>query len=373
MKRWIILIVSVIALSGIASFLTLNVSNSQPEAIAPAVVERKGPQPKVQIVGAPIYDFGTMSQMKKNSHVWEVKNVGEADLQMWMEESTCSCTIGKLALLPESAAKERPRVHVKPQETTPVELEWDTKQFPSSSYSQAVTIGTNDPAMPKFKLTIKGLVYPPVQIYPPEMITMNAINNEEVARAAIAVYSMDMPTMKITKTSTGRPKLFVTKQTPLTKSDREQLHIPGGGYRVDVEVQPGLPLGRFSDTLVIETDHPSQKELKVSIRGFATGPISVVPERLGMTVSGTSGGTHSLNVLVRGGNEVNFTVEQKPRDDLLVTIARNEDPKQKGRYRLTVAVPPGTPPGHIDRDIIIKTDHPRASEIKISVDIKITK
>ena len=83
-----------------------------------------------------------------------------------------------------------------------------------------------------------------------------------------AVYSMDMPNMKVTKISTGRPELFTAKQTPLTAEDRKQLQVPGGGYRIDLEIKPGLPLGRFSDTLVIETDHPLQKETKVSIHGY---------------------------------------------------------------------------------------------------------
>ena len=120
-----------------------------------------------------------MSQLRKNSHVWEVKNAGEKDLEIWMEESTCSCTIGKLAIPPDAARNAKPHVIVKPKESTPIQLDWDTKTF-SETYSQGVTIGTNDPSRPTFQLTIKGMVYPPVQIYPPEMITLNGISNEEV-------------------------------------------------------------------------------------------------------------------------------------------------------------------------------------------------
>ena len=172
-----------------------------------AVNAAKGPQPKVEIASPLIYDFGTMSQHRKNSHVWEIKNAGEADLEIWLEESTCSCTIAKLQLpaRPEGEPGPKPRVRVKPNETTPIAVDWDTKTFQNPSYSQGVTIGTTDPAKPTFTLTVKGVVYPPVQVYPPEMINLAAISNEEVSRTAVAVYSMDMPTMKVTKVSTGRP------------------------------------------------------------------------------------------------------------------------------------------------------------------------
>ena len=103
---------------------------------------------------------------------------------------------------------------MKPNQTTPIALEWETKTF-QHEYSKSATIGTNDPSRPFFTLNVKGVVFPPVSVYPPEMITLNGISNEEKTYATVAVFSMDMPTMKITKISTGRPAIFVTKQTPL--------------------------------------------------------------------------------------------------------------------------------------------------------------
>ncbi len=216
-------------------------------------------------------------------------------------------------------------------------------------------------------------MYPPVIIYPPDLITLNGISNEEVTKVTRAVFSMDMPNMKVTKISTGRPELITAKQSPLTADDRKHLPCPAAVAKVELEIKPGLPLGRFSETLVIETDHPLQKETKISIHGFTTGPISVVPDKLSMRgVNGSVGATHSLNLLVRGGTPVKFDIVQKPDDKFDVTIAHNDAPSQKGRYRLTVAIPPGTPPAHIEKEIIIKTDHPRAAEIKIPVSIIIT-
>jgi Protein of unknown function (DUF1573) len=372
MKRWIALIVLVIGLSGAATLMTQIGTNSEAGPTLHAVNAGTGPRPKVVIEAPLLYDFGTMSQHRKNSHVWELKNAGDADLEIWLEESTCSCTIGKLAVTAEGERALKPHVRVKPNETTPIAVDWDTKQFPNPSYSQSVKIGTTDPARPTFTLTVKGTVYPPVQVYPPEMINLPAISNEEVSRTAVAVYSMDMPNMKVTKVSTGRPDFFKATHAQMTDAERKQLHVLGGGHRVEVEIKPGLPLGQFADTLLIETDHPLQKEIKVSIRGYATGPISVVPAKLSLRANGAVGATTSMSVHVRGGEPVKFEVAQKPGKHVNITITPYSGEKQKGRWRLTVAVPPGTPAMRMDNDLILHTDHPRASEIKIPADIIVT-
>jgi hypothetical protein len=74
---------------------------------------------------------------------------------------------------------------------------------------------------------------------------------------------------------------------------------------------------------------------------------------------------------VRGGQEVKFDIDKKPAL-LNVTIEPVSDPNQKGRYRLTVAVPPGTAAQRIEGEIVLKTDHPRAAEIRIPVMILVS-
>src|SRR4029078_11193320 len=120
-----------------------------------------------------------------------------------------------------------PKVRVKPNQTTTIPVTWETKTF-EHEYTKNVTIGTNDPSRQFFTLNVHGVVYPPVSVYPPEMITLNGISNEEKTYATVAIYSRDMGAMKLTKVSPGRPAIFKTNQTPLTKKDREQLRIPAG-------------------------------------------------------------------------------------------------------------------------------------------------
>jgi hypothetical protein len=371
MLRWILLAVVVVALTATATFLVQYAPDSDSRFSSAANVPR-GPQPKVEIVQPLIYDFGTMAQESNGTYSWEIKNSGEGRLDLWLEgKTTCSCTVAKLQKAKEGEEIQRPVVAVEPGASTKIDLEWNTKKL-GVEYSQGATIGTNDPSRPTFKITVKGRVYPPVSVFPPDMITLNGISNEETTKARVAVYSMDRPETKIKKLSTSRPALITATHHPMLESDRVQLKVKSGGYRVDLEVKPGMPMGPFSDELVIETDHPLRPVVKVAIAGRTTGPISIVPPQLRMSnVTAAQGASQDLTVLVRGARPTKFQVAHKP-SQVDVNIAPNDTASQKGRYRLTVTVPPGTPAAHIEEVIVLKTDHPKAGEVKIPVMILIS-
>ena len=54
-----------------------------------------------------------------------------------------------------------------------------------------------------------------------------------------------------------------------------------------------------------------------------------------------------------------------------VAVTQLDPSSPGGQYLLTVTVPPGMPPGDIDDQIVLKTDHPKAGEVKIPVAIRI--
>ncbi len=59
-------------------------------------------------------------------------------------------------------------------------------------------------------------------------------------------------------------------------------------------------------------------------------------------------------------------------EKIRVAIARDDQPGAKGRYRLTVTVPPGTSPGVLDDPIVLRTDHPKVHELQIPVRIYVS-
>ena len=174
--------------------------------------------------------------------------------------------------------------------------------------------------------------------------------------------------MKVTNVVTSKPNLIVAEARPLKPDEAKQLKVEAG-YNITVEIKPGMPVGQFHEELIIETDHPKRSEIKTSIGGKVTGPISVVPPGLRLhEITSRDGASRDLAVMVRGGKPTHFEVAQSP-DKIKVAVVPDDSPGMKGRYRLTITVPPGTPSGKIVGDIILKTDNPMATEIKVPVDI----
>jgi hypothetical protein len=305
-----------------------------------------------------------MPQYDEAQHTWVIKNAGEGDLELWLEgKPTCSCTIAKL--------EHGERAVVKPGQSTTIDLAWKTKDFHRNDFSQGATIGTNDPNRPVFYLTVKGQVAPAIGVLPSDTITFpSPISNEETQRARVAIISHDRPQMKLTKWQTSKPGLIVAEVSPMTSEETKQLKIDGG-QTVKMEILPGMPQGRFLEEVVIQTDHPKQPEVKVRLSGIVVGPISMVPAVLRANVSGRQGGSESIILLVRGGRETQFEVVRHP-DKVQVQIEPDGEPAVKGRYRMTVSVPKGTSPGEVLGEIVLKTDHPKVSEVKIPVKILIS-
>jgi Protein of unknown function (DUF1573) len=366
MLRWIVLAAVVVVLAGVAAVVSEYAPNAD-SLPSFAVDNVAGPKPKVEVPEPLIHEFGSMAQLSEGTHSWEFKNIGDAELELWMESSTCSCTIAKLS---SKEGEEKKKVVVKPKDSTKIDLQWQTKMF-HDEYSKGATIGTNDPSRRSITLNVKGKVFPPVIVFPNEMITFNAVSNEEPHQAKIAVFSVDRADLKIKKISTSRPEFLVPQFRPLSPEECKQLKVKGG-LEVTVEMKPGMPLGRFQDELAIETDHPLKSDVKVTIAGNTTGPISAIPDRVRMPgVSSSQGASRDSTLLVRGERPTTFTVAYHP-EKVKVEVTPDDTPTQKGRYKMSVIVPPGTAAGPIEDIIILKTDHPKAGEIKIPVSILIS-
>jgi hypothetical protein len=365
MLRWVILAVVVVALAAAATVVVDYGTSSLPTSWdLPARANRNGPQPKVEVEGPLTHDFGSMAVQKTGKHSWLVKNKGEGELDLWMLGSTCMCTIAKFK-------KQGEKVVVNPGESTEIDLEWKTNNA-VGDYSKGATIGTNDPDRPEFKLGVHGVVHEPVIVVPPlteGVLSVGTVSNDEPKTTSVALYSPERPDMRLTRITTSKPDLMVVRKKPLTADDLKHLRAAKGGYRLDIQIKPGMSLGNFRDEVIVETDHPDQQKIEITLTGSVTGPISVMPDKLRMvTVNGKEGGSQQLTMLVRGGRSTNFKVAHKP-ELIEVSIAANETPTLKGRYRVTVTVPPRTPAGFIDDEIILNTDHPKVSELKIPVSI----
>jgi len=131
-------------------------------------------------------------------------------------------------------------------------------------------------------------------------------------------------------------------------------------------------LGAFAEEVVLETDHPRQKELHFNVIGKVTGPITVAPERVVLRNATTTkgSGTAELILWARGRSSVQIVVDKKPPGlDVAIEPVPMPAGSKGSKYKMTVKVVPGTAAGPIDDEIVLKTDAPQANEVRVPVDV----
>lgn len=369
MKRWIILTGVVVALAagGTVAVQYMGASTSPLGPGYPvgakAAARPSGPAARAVVEGDHIHYFGTLPQRTTGKHAWVVRNEGQGELVLWMISSTCSCTLAKF--------KNGEKAVVPPGESTEIVLEYETREN-NGPYEKGAEIGSNDPALPQFALHVRGQVFPAVMTMPTGNVAnfVGITNDDDDHKTYVAVYSKDRPDLKILGYKSSRPKDITIDYEPLPPKEAKQiLGLERGGYKVTVHARSGLPLGAFREEVVIKTDHPQQPEVRLSVVGKMSGPVNLLPAVLSMhQVDGKTGGTGELIVSVRNNRETKIEIEKAPKK-VKTEIAPLDGGTKKGRYRLTVTVPPGTTAQEIEDEVVLKTDHPKAERVSVPVSI----
>ncbi len=366
MKRWLLLAALVVVITTTATVAVqyLPSQGSSGELPYPAPAAQKGPQPVAVVDDDSIYHFGMAAQEVKLEKDWVIKNEGKAELVLTKGPPACSCTIADFP-----GGKDT--ITLKPGEQTTLHLTFETRTN-NGAYHKSATVITNDPVHPTLEFAAEGTVRPSIVLYPPEP-TINFLdisNDQDDHRANVAFYSPDQPDVKITKLTSSRPDHIVVSEEPLSAEECKSLKIERG-RRINVDVKGSMPLGIFREEVVVKTDHPKQPEVRLTVMGKLVGPISASPERMRLVpVDSKLGQTAELKLTVRGLRPTKFEVEKKPAK-FQVAVLPIDPEKQPGQYRLTVTIPPGLPAEMILDQIVLKTDHPKAAEVKIPLDVVI--
>jgi hypothetical protein len=374
MKRWILLGVLVVVISATITLAVQWLPASQSDQTIPGPAPAKGPTGRATVEPDDlVHEFGVMPQHDEGVREWTIKNTGAGELRVRVGNSTCSCTIANIA---EGTDKV-----LQPGEQTEIRLAWNTKDN-NGKFRQSADILTNDPQQPKISFVIEGDVRPAVVTLPiggfgTEGIFFSNATNEESHTQSLAVYSYDRPELKVFSVRTSDPERFDVEVKPLDEEKRKSLDLRQGGHEVAITLKPVPVLGGFQAELTIETDHPLRKQVKVPIGGKIIGPINATPTSLRRTAMAREGAAWQVMLFVRNQPETVFEVETAP-EGLRIEVQPTEqvnkaaDGTVKVRaYRMTVTIPPGSPPGQIRGDIVLKTDHPQAREVKLPVNFTV--
>ncbi len=385
MVRWIILCVLAVAVTAAATIGMQYVPEDTARPIAAARVEAEvGPPPKLMIAEPTTFNFGIMGENAERTKIWNVRNEGLGELRLTMIETSCTCTSVQFGADGEKLEPNSVTV-IPPGESRELHFAWKPKDGTrGKSFSSNVRFATNDfDGQPSIAFGVEGEVTASVVVMP-ESLVLDGVSSEEPTTVSLALFSPSMPELQLTEPpSTGRPDKIDVVVTPLTPEQVADLGTidPNmkveSGYQVAITVKPGMPLGRFSDNLVLKTNHPASPRLDVSIKGLVVGPISTTPPSVFLPgVSSKTGGQQVLTLSVRGQETTVFEISEPAEladvfDVSIEPIPDDATSTEAGgtfrQYRMVVKVPPGAKSGKFSGFITLKTDHPSAAEVKVPV------
>ena len=326
---------------------------------------------KVSLSEETTHRFGVQPQNYKGSHTWEFKNAGQGDLVLSKGESTCSCTIANFK-------DGQTSFTLPPGESTQITLTWETRDAEGKFSKSADIRVSNDRDREIVKFAVEGSVRPAVAVMPKDkVLNVGAIPSDEQRTAKIAVASADRPDLKLLSVTTTRPEEITAVAVPLPEADRRGLEWTAmtGGYLIKVTLKPSKNLGVFAEDVVIATDHPLLKEIRVRVGGRRDGPVTLTPDVAMLhNVDADAGGSMRISVTMRNAPDATLEVAEKP-DNLKVQVVpadvRTGTAAKVRQFWVTVTVPPGSEPSIIEDPIVLKSNHPGASRITIPVHITV--
>ncbi|MFM9009353.1 MAG: DUF1573 domain-containing protein [Planctomycetota bacterium] len=343
-----------------------------------------GPAPRV---AAPEtrHTFGTIGTGATGSHEFVVENSGNAPLTLRKGTTSCTCTVAAS----KSATGGAPdgTKEVAPGETARIRVQWKGKP-PGGPFRQQATVLTDDPRRPEIVFTVEGTVVPTWRAEP-DLIALPRLSasSGERATADVFTYGTEPPSVQEAVVDDPEVAPLVSLATePLPADTIAAATGATGGFRLKVDVKPGLPIGPLREVVRVSFTMPEPFVAEIPLEGTVGGDLvmagpgwdSARQALLLGTVSGKTGLRTRVFLTAKGPHResVRPTVREVVPESLQVTVGEGSPIGTGGvvRIPIDIVVPPGSravnhlcsqqgPAGRI----VLVTGHPDSPEFTIPV------
>jgi hypothetical protein len=281
-----------------------------------------------------VFDFGTVERGALVEHAFTLPNRGQNEVRIEHVKSTCGCTVGV------ASARDIP-----PGGVGRVLVTLDTARLAGRT-TKVVSVYTNDPGAPVVPLTLTGQVMVDLVLAPDRLYLGRVRRGERVRREVVI--------------APGRPgtHFALVGVERATSTLRATLAPPDGSVeqRLIVELDADLPLGRFNDHLVLRTTSPRDPLLTLPVFGSIEGDVLVLPPHVTFGVTRRDAAAErELFIRNRGPRPFSVTRVAVPSELVTYELTAVEAGVE---YRVTLRLRDQLPPGKVEGEVEIFTDHP---------------
>lgn len=231
-------------------------------AATPTTADASKGKPKAEVLGGDTYDFGSTEVGQQFEHVFEIKNVGTADLTLEKGQPSCStCTsfeVDKLLLKPNEIAKATVKWHVKSE---------------NPQFRQYAPVKTNDPDQPDVKMHVVGKIVKRIVLEPVGQWSFGDLVEGQPKEFIGTLTSAVSDTFVLESVTSPNPRLKFS-WTPMSTEKLTELKVKKG-FHIKAELSADVPVGQFSDTVTVKVLTPEPIALKVDAVAKRSGPLQI--------------------------------------------------------------------------------------------------
>jgi hypothetical protein len=335
------------------------------------------------------FEFGTVGVGSSGSHEFTVRNTGAGPLALSRGATSCSCTVSDFEA--SEGGEPEARKVVAPGGATRIRVQWRGKGAGGPFHQQA-TILTDDPRLPEIVFVVEGTVVPTWKAVP-DTVVFSRISASAGSQATVDVFTFGKQPPQITTTAIEDAQ--AAQFLSLASGSLPDAAIAGesgatGGFRLVVDVKPGVPLGPLRATARVVFTMPDEVIAEIPIEGTVGGDLVMAgpgwdSSRQALllgTVSRSQGLRTRVFLTAKGPHRdrVRPVVKEVVPDSLKVTVGVASPIGAGGAIRIPIdiEIPSGSrvvnhlcsqvgPAGRI----VLDTGHPESPELTIPVCVAI--
>jgi hypothetical protein len=205
----------------------------------------------------PTFDFGSRDASETVDHTFVLKNTGTADLEIKRVQPACGCTTAELE-----------KKVVPPGESSRISAQLSLAGR-GGELQKPILIESNDPTNPALQLVMKGVAEADFEITPSTMV-LRKISPESTETASVLIRSLKNEKFEIIDAKSESGKLIV----------RWDKFPDENAFQLTANFEEQFQPGQYGDRILVETNHPTRKQLEIGVIVIVHTPIVVAPMKI---------------------------------------------------------------------------------------------
>lgn len=224
----------------------------------------------------------------------------------------------------------------------------------------AVPLVTNDPKQETLTLTVALDVHP-FLVARPGFARYIVVRHETEGTIGQTIAATDGSGFRVTGVESPSPALRVSFRK--ARDGERTAELRGSQWRVESTLRSDAPVGPLTGEILVRTDHPKQRTLRIPVSGFVRPILAVTPPRAEVgEIDPAAGATASLHVQ----SFSTAPIEVRGADCDVPGITAEVVPVTAGRvYKVRLRFGPKLPAGEFSGTVRIRTASPHRPVVEV--------